>query len=293
MIPRRRGFRRKVERKRPIAAADCRRREVHVPIERKVEYRRKQHDAVDADVFLALQVVDEHRGARRTVRFAEEKLRRVPTPELCDVARDKLRERAHVGIDAVHVLFVCAVDASKARAGRVHKDEIGAIEQRVRIIAQFIRRVRRRLAFADFDAHRPERPHAQPNRRTARTAVVQKGDRPRRRILAINRKRGVEHIADRLIFVVLQIDRSGTRRILIRSSAKRDRMLRYGIGRHSGSRGRRRGIATAAASTSAKLSMTQRLRIPALEIVVETRQRRRMQIDHMPRFVEAESDVAP
>ena len=57
-----------------VAAADLHRIEVDVPIQSEIEHRREQHDAVDADPVL-LQVIYEHRGARRAIGFAEEKLR--------------------------------------------------------------------------------------------------------------------------------------------------------------------------------------------------------------------------
>ena len=53
MVPRCRGFGRKVEREGPIAAADCGRRKIDVPVEREVEDRGEQHDAVDADAVVS------------------------------------------------------------------------------------------------------------------------------------------------------------------------------------------------------------------------------------------------
>ena len=141
MVPRGCGLGRKVERKGPIAAADRRRREIDVPVEREVEHRREQHDAVDADA-LPLQALTSI--AERGVPYDSPKRNfgEFQRPNVADVARDELREGAHVGIDAEEIARLAgADDPAEAGIGRVDEHEIGAIEQRVLVIDQIERRV--------------------------------------------------------------------------------------------------------------------------------------------------------
>ena len=100
---------------------------------------------------------------------------------VADVAGDELRERALILIDAEEVRRLPGgEDAAESRRGRVDEDEIAAIEQRVLVVDEIERRVGRLSAVRNDDAYRAERTHAQPNRRTPRTAVVEERHRTRR-----------------------------------------------------------------------------------------------------------------
>ncbi len=92
------------------------------------------------------------------------------------------------------------------------------------------RRIAGRHRIADLHAHRAEGTHAQPNRRAAGAAVVEKGHGPGARICAVDGKRGIENAGGRLALIVLQRNRARTRSIRIRSTAERDRMLCDRIG---------------------------------------------------------------
>ena len=113
------------------------------PVDRQIEVQdlRQQDHAVEVDVVLGLEIVDENGRARRAVAFAEEIFRRVEAVVLGEEFLDESRERVAVGIDAVErLLLVLAGDAAEAGARRVDEDEIAGIEQRLIVVDDLVGR---------------------------------------------------------------------------------------------------------------------------------------------------------
>ena len=133
MVPRRRGLGRQVEDVAPIAAAD---RRAVVVVDVRVQKRREQHDAVEADT-LGLadpsrarqeRVVPYDSPKRKRGEFQRLKPRDVPLDELTR-RRRRLRRRPK---DRSRV--PAPMMRPKAAAGHVDEDQVGPVEQRVLIV---------------------------------------------------------------------------------------------------------------------------------------------------------------
>ncbi len=96
----------------------------------EVENLRQQDHAVEIDRAIRLELIDEHRRARRAVAFAEQIFRRIPATVFRQELRDEFGERIGILVDAVErLLLVLAGDAAETGAGRVDEHQIGHIEQ--------------------------------------------------------------------------------------------------------------------------------------------------------------------
>jgi len=154
------------------------RRAVGAQIE--IEDLREQDDPVEIDCAVRLELIDEHRRARRTVALAEQILGRIPAAVLRQELRNEFGKSVRVLVDSVErLLLVLPRDAAETGAGRVDEDEIGGVEQARRIVDQRIRRGRRMHVGCRDDAPRPKGAHVQPQGRGARAAVVHERHRPR------------------------------------------------------------------------------------------------------------------
>ena len=150
------------------------------PVRAQVEVQnlRQQDHAVEVDGAVGLELIDDHRRARRAVAFAEQVLGRVPAAVLGEKLGDEFGEGVGVLVDAVERLFlVLAGDAAEARARRVDEDEVGDIEQARAVVHQRVGRRGRVCIGGGDDPAGPEGAHVQPQGRGARAAVVEEGDR--------------------------------------------------------------------------------------------------------------------
>ena len=84
-----------------------------------------------------------------------------------------------IGIDAVEGLFlVLAGQTAETGAGRVDEDQIAGVEQARFVVDQRVGRCRRMRIIRRHDPLRAEGAHVQPDRRRARPAIEQEGQRP-------------------------------------------------------------------------------------------------------------------
>src|SRR3569833_3092125 len=144
----------------------------------EVEYLREQTHDVEVDLAIRLELVDQHRGAGRSVALTEEVLRRVTARVLRQELREEFRESVSVGIDTVErLLLVLARDAAESGAGRINKDQVRGIEQTRSVVDQGIGRGRRVDIRRSDDPAWAECAHVQPERCGPGSAVEYEGDR--------------------------------------------------------------------------------------------------------------------
>jgi hypothetical protein len=85
---------------------------------------RQQDDAIEVNVAVGFQEIDQRRRTRRAVAFAEQKFGRVPAAVFGQKPGDELREGVGVRIDAIEcLLLVLTGNSAETGAGRVNKDE--------------------------------------------------------------------------------------------------------------------------------------------------------------------------
>ena len=108
------------------------------------------------------------------------------------------------------------------------------------IIDPVIRRRTRELIARRHHVHRPDRPHQEPHRRAARSAVIE--ERHRTMGIVTDRIRNVRHLGGRLILGIAQRDRSDPRRIRDGLPIDLDGMVRNGIARKFLRKRRRRRL---------------------------------------------------
>ena len=128
----------------------------------------------------ALELVDDRGRAGGAVALAAEIFGRVPAAILVEPEADELGDRLGVLGDApIFLRLGLAERVAEAGADRIDEDDVGDVEQAVRIVDD---REGRRAVVArvggDRDPLRPERAHVQPDRARAGAAVEQEGDRP-------------------------------------------------------------------------------------------------------------------
>ena len=237
----------------------------HIDVGREVEDLRKQNHAIQVGVVLVFQQIGQHRRARRAVALAKDELRRVP-PRIFGIEPfDKPRKRARVAVDAPEsFLRVLPRQPSEPGSGHVDEHQVAYIQQTVRVVHHGVRRGRQVGIAYCYYVLRSQRSHVQPHRGAARSAVIEKCNRPVFGLGAGLEVRHVEHprhwrsilrfvgfvqcqLASRLRFSVrpqLRIlavgrahrDGSGNRGVGNMLPAHVDRALRGGVGRQRGLR---------------------------------------------------------
>ena len=132
----------------------------------EVQHGRDQHDAIEVQAVMRLQVVRERGGAEGTVAFTNEKFR-----------VDELRQGFDVLIDAPEVLVLrLAHGVAEARSDGVKEYQICFVEEAVRILGELIGSGRRGIGVHGDHAARRKRAHVQPYGGRARAAVVDERD---------------------------------------------------------------------------------------------------------------------
>lgn len=157
-----------------------------------IEYRRLQHDAVDADPG-AFQHVRQHGAARRAIGLAEQKLGRGRPVVGGDITHHEIAKHSRIGVDAPERQIDVGRDRfGKPRAHRIDEHQVADVEQALGVVDQRERCRRSSRRVAGHQALRSVRTQVQPHARRARSAVVEKGYRPRRCVGAVERVRDVE-----------------------------------------------------------------------------------------------------
>ena len=157
----------------------------------EIEDLGEQDDAVEIDVVLGLQGVDQDRRSRRAVAFPKQVLGRAV---LGEKAHDELAKGVGVGIDAVEgLLLVLAGDPRKTGPRRVDEHQVADVQQAVGVVDERVGSGRSVGIVAGLDASWPKGAHVQPYRRGARTAIVEEGYRPPGRGNAVLEVGDVEH----------------------------------------------------------------------------------------------------
>ncbi len=155
----------------------------------------RQHDhAVEIDVRIRLQHIDQNGGAGRSVTLSEQISGGVPAPVFRQERGDEVGEGVRVLIDAVErFLLVLSGDPAEPGARRVDEHQIAGVQQTLVVVNDPVRCRRGMTGVGGIDAPRPESPHVQPHRRRAGTAVEQEGHRPRRWLGVPLQIRDVKH----------------------------------------------------------------------------------------------------
>src|SRR5277367_3340210 len=143
----------------------------------EIEDGRDEHDAVDVNAVVLLQVIAEGSGTEGAVTFADEKFRRVPAVVAIDIDVDELREHFDVLIYSPEIFILgFAYGVAEACADGVYEHHVGFVEQGIRIVFNFVRRGRSVGVVGGDDAARTEGAHVQPDGSGAGAAVVDEGD---------------------------------------------------------------------------------------------------------------------
>ena len=190
------------------------------------EQRRHQHDAVQLDAVAHLKFLRQARRADRAVALPDEELRRRPPIVGLEISVDELAERAQIAADAVELRVADAGDRTAvAGVDRIDVDHVGAVEQRILVVDQMVRRRRLEPFVRHLHLARRERSHVQPDRGRAGPAVVEERDRPRLRVLSVFRVRDKKHSRRHLAVVEAYRQRSGRRRVLDVAAVEADAVL--------------------------------------------------------------------
>src|SRR6185312_9965567 len=142
--------------------------------------------------------------------------RRAIAVELRQHAADDRAEGLEVLVDAEERLLRVLRAGRRqavARADRIDEDEVGRIEPGVGIVDQLWMRRRQSASAAEIENARPERGHVEIGRGRAGPAIQREGDRPLALVLAVARIGDIEHLRERLPFVVAELERAGARGI--------------------------------------------------------------------------------
>ena len=143
----------------------------------EVEDLREQDDAIQVDALVVLKDVGEDGGACGAVALAKKKLGRVPAVVLGDEPNDEACEGVGVFVDAPEGRpGVFAEETAEACAGHIDKDQIAGVEQRFRVVGEFVGRGGEMLvALGDYMLG-SERAHVKPDGGSAGSAVVKERD---------------------------------------------------------------------------------------------------------------------
>ena len=176
-----------------------------------VENRRHQNDAIQLHP-AGIERIRQRRRTRGAVGFAEQELGRVPPVVHRHVAMNELVERLHVLVGAGEVPDgPRSHRLRKPGAHRVHKHQIGLVQQAVLVRHHLVGSGAGSLRTGCRQPQRPHRTHVQPQARRARSAVIQERHRPGAKIAYAHQ--GVRDIKDGAVRLgVVAIDQQGPRR---------------------------------------------------------------------------------
>ena len=155
-------------------------RQIVAGIERdgaEIKNGRDQHDAVDVNAVVLLQIISKRSGAEGAVTFADQKFRRVPAVVAIEIDVDELREHFYVLIHAPEILVLRFADGvAEAGADGIDEDHVGFVEQGIGVVFDFVRRGWSGGVVGIDDAARAEGAHMQPDGCGAGAAVVEESD---------------------------------------------------------------------------------------------------------------------
>src|SRR5580658_2400925 len=105
----------------------------------EIENGRDQHNTVDVNAVMLLQIISQRGGAEGAVTFADEKFRRVPAIAAIEIDVDELREHFYVLIDAPEILVLRLADGvTETGADGVNEDHVGLVQQGIRVVFYFV-----------------------------------------------------------------------------------------------------------------------------------------------------------
>ncbi|CAM5188527.1 hypothetical protein CDEN61S_02435 [Castellaniella denitrificans] len=161
---------------------------------RVVQDRGLQGHAVEVHAIL-VQDIGQHGAAGCAVGFAEQELGRVPAVVFGQVALDELLQRGGVLVHAPEITVLPRRDGRRiARPDRIDEHQVAAVEQAVGVVFQRVGRGRREIRHGRPDAPGRERAQQHEDRRRAGPAVVEEGDRPLVRRVAVQGEGDVEDL---------------------------------------------------------------------------------------------------
>ena len=132
----------------------------------EIQNRRHEHDAVKIQAVALLQIAAQSGGAGSAVTLADEELWRQPTLIARGVQSNEIAHRFDVFLEFEKVFGLLAGDrATVTGQHRIDEDQIGHIEQRIRVVGQAIGRRREFALVGHRYAARPERAQVQPHGR--------------------------------------------------------------------------------------------------------------------------------
>ena len=152
----------------------------------EIQDGRDQHDAVDVNAVVLLQIISERGGTEGAVTFADEKFRGVPAIIAIEIDVDELREHFDVLVHAPEIFILGFGDGvAETSADGIDEHHIGFIEQGIGVVFDFVGRGRSGGVVGVDDAARAEGAHVQPDGRGAGTTVVDEGDGTLREIFDV------------------------------------------------------------------------------------------------------------
>lgn len=130
----------------------------------EVQHAGDQHQPVEIEAVLALQVFGQSCCAGGAVGLAGEELRRTPAPLGRHPLPDDLADRGDIGGEAVEVLGLLPFHHPGAAGGhRIDEDQITDRQQRLRIVGHTVRRCLQLPGISHDHPLRAEQAHVQPD----------------------------------------------------------------------------------------------------------------------------------